>query len=333
VALICFVALTTAFATPLVPIQPGMTWRYSMTEEVGKGLKLSNLKQDADNKVRLAVIYRLDKTEDVDGRQLLKFEMHRAGSITNTDLVTVDERGIICWARINLDGELIKFNPPQTMIAAPLKSGATWTFDGQAGELKVHQQYDVTEEQDIEVPAGEFHAFHIHGEQNSPSRMIIDRWFVPGTGIVKDVTTMRAADGDLLDRISLELAERPKIENRPEVTSNTAAKRVSISFAKDQFGKASTMFSSDTPQICVRWQGQRLRKGGKVKAVWVAENLGEDYPPDYKIDEASATVESQNAHGVFTLARPEDGWATGDYRVELYVDDVFVDAAKLKIVQ
>jgi hypothetical protein len=76
-----------------------------------------------------------------------------------------------------------------------------------------------------------------------------------------------------------------------------------------------------------------LRKGGKVKAVWVAENLGEDFPPDYKIDEASATVESQNAHGVFTLARPEDGWAAGDYRVELYVDDVFVDAAKLKIVQ
>ena len=111
------------------------------------------------------------------------------------------------------------------------------------------------------------------------------------------------------------------------------SKRVSVTFAKDQFGKATTVFSSDTSKICVRWQGQRLRKGEKVKAVWIAENIGEDFPPDYKIDEATATVESPNTHGVFTLARPEVGWAIGEYRVEFYVDDVFVDAAKLKIVQ
>ena len=271
--------------------------------------------------------------ENVDGTELLKFEMHRAGAVTNTDLVTVDDHGITCWARINLDGELIKFNPPQTMVAAPLKDGAIWNFDGQAGDLKVHQQYEVTGEEDIEVPAGEFHAFHIRGEQSSPSRMTIDRWFAPGVGIVKDITTMRAIDGDLLERISLELAGRPKIENRPEVKSDATSKRLSVSFAKDQFGKASTTFSSDAPQIYVRWQGQRLRKGGKVKAVWIAENIGEDFPQDYKVDEASATVESQNAHGAFTLARPEDGWAIGDYRVEFYVDDVLVDAATLKIVK
>jgi hypothetical protein len=326
-------SLSTALAAPVVPTDPGTTWRYNMTEELGKGLTVSNLKTDADRKARLSVLYRLDGTEDVDGRKLLKFEMHRAGSITNTDLVTVDEHGIICWARINLDGELIKFNPPQTMVATPLKEGATWNFDGQAGDLKVNQSYNVTGEEDIEVPAGEFHAFHIRGEQRSPSQMTIDRWFVPGTGIVKDVTTMRATDGDLLQRISLELVERPKIENRPEVKSDAVSKRVSVSFAEDQFGKASTVFSSDTPQICVRWQGQRLRKGGKVKAVWIAENIGEDFPQDYKVDEASATVESQNTRGVFTLARPQDGWAVGDYRVEFYADDVFVDSAKLKIVK
>jgi len=304
-----------------------------MTEELGKGLSISNLKTDAYGKVRLPVIYRLEGTEDVDGKGLLKFEMHRAGSITNTDLLTVDEHGITCWARINLDGELIKFNPPQTMVAAPLKQGATWNFDGQAGELKVHQQYNVTGEEDIEVPAGEFHAFHIRGEQSLPSRMTIDRWFVPGTGIVKDVTTMRAADGDLLERISLELAARPQIENRPEVKSEATSKRLSVTFATDQFGKPTTTFSSDTPQIYMRWEGRRLRKGAKVKAVWIAENIGEDYPQGYKVDEASAIVESQNARGAFTLARPEEGWAEGDYRVEFYVDDVLVDAAKLKIVK
>jgi hypothetical protein len=304
-----------------------------MTEELGKGLTTSNVKPDVHGKIRLPVIYRFDGMEDIDGKKLLKFEMHRAGTVTNTDLVTINEHGITCWARINLDGELIKFNPPQTMVAAPLKPGATWNFDGQAGDLKVQQRYNVTGEEDIEVPAGEFHAFHIRGEQSSPSRMTIDRWFAPGTGIVKDITTMRARDGDLLQRISLELAERPKIESRPEVKSEAASKRLSVSFANDQFGKPSTTFSANAPQICVRWQGQRLRKGGKVKAVWIAEDIGEDFPQDYKVDEASTTAESQNAHGAFTLARPEDGWAVGDYRVEFYIDDVFVDAAKLKIVQ
>jgi hypothetical protein len=328
-----FFLSTSALAAPLVPTAPGTTWRYSMTEELGKGLTISNLKADLDGRVRLPVLYRLDGMENVDGKDLLKFEMHRAGAVTNTDLVSVDDHGITCWARINLDGELIKFNPPQTMVAAPLKQGATWNFDGQAGDLKVQQHYNVTGEEDIEVPAGEFHAFHIRAEQSSPGRTTIDRWFVPGTGIVKDVTTMRATDGDLLQRISLELIERPKIENRPEVKPDAASKRLSVTFTKDQFGKPTTTFSSDTPQIYVRWHGQRLRKGGKVKAVWIAENIGEDFPQDYKIDEASAMVESENARGAFTLARPENGWAIGDYRVEFYVDNVLVDAVKLKIVQ
>ena len=302
-----------------------------MTEEVGKGLNIPDAKLDADGKTRLAVLYRINGTQNVDGKDLLKFEMHRAGVITNTDLLTANEHGIICWARINMDGELIKFDPPQTMIATPLKKGASWDFNGQAGELKVNQHYDVVGDEDIKVPAGEFHAFRIHEEQASPNLMTIDRWFASGVGIVKDVTTMRAANGDLLQRISLELVERPKIAERPEVKSNAAPKQLSVSLAKDWFGKPMTTFSSNTSEIYARWRGQRLRKGANVKAVWIAENIGEDFPQDYKVDEVSAVAESPTAHGAFTLARPKDGWALGDYRVELYVDDVLVDAVKLKI--
>jgi hypothetical protein len=326
-------ASASLLAAPPIPTTPGMTWRYSMTEEVGKGFSISNIKTDADGKIRLPVMYRLAGMENLDGREVLKFEMHRGGAITNTDLVTVDERGITCWARINLDSELVKFNPPQTIVATPLKSGATWNFDGEAGDLKVHQKYNVTRAEDIEVPAGEFHAFHIHAEQTAPSRMTIDRWFAPGTGIVKDITTMRAANGDLLERVSLELAERPKIMDRPEVKPDAAPKRLSVGLSTSRLGKPMTTFSAHTSEIYARWQGKRLRKGAKVKVEWIAENIGEDFPENYKADEATATVESQDAHGIFTLARPEDGWAIGDYRVEFYVDDVFVDAVKLKIVK
>jgi hypothetical protein len=332
VAVYCF-GLSSVFAAPVIPTAPGTTWRYNMTEEIGKGLNLPNVKADADGKIRIPVLYRLEGTEDVDGKDLLKFEMHRAGTITNTDLLTVDEHGITCWARVNLDGELVKFSPPQTMIAAPLKKGAAWNFDGDAGELKVQQSYNVLGEEKIDVPAGKFQAFRIHGEQTTPNRIIIDRWFAPGVGIVKDVTTMQGAKGDLLQRISLELAEGPKIVERPEVKSDVTPKRLSVSLAKERFGKPTISFTSNTPEIYARWQGQRLRPGAKVKAVWIAENIGEDFPQDYKVDEASAVATTPTARGVFTVARPEEGWMPGDYRVEFYVDDVLVDAVKIKIVQ
>jgi hypothetical protein len=256
--------------------------------------------------------------------------MHRAGTVTNTDLLTIDEHGIICWARVNLDGELVKFTPPQTMVAAPLKKGTAWSFNGMAGELKVQQHYDVVGEEQIDVPAGRFQAFRIRGEQTTPNRMLIDRWFTPGVGIVRDVTTMQDAKGDLLQRISLELVENPKILDRPQVKQEPP-KRLVVSVAKDRFGKSITTFSSSTPEIYARWQGQRLRQGATVKAVWIAENIGEDFPQDYKIDEASAVAGTPTAAGAFTLERPEDGWTPGDYRVEFYVDDVLVDAVKLKI--
>src|SRR5204863_10010052 len=154
--------LAVVYGGELIPTADGTSWRYNMTEEIGKGLDIHNTKTDADGKIRLPVLYRIDGTENVDGKDLLKFEMHRAGVITNADLLTVDEHGIMCWARINLDGELVRFDPPQTMIAIPLKKDAKWAFNGKAGELKVDQHYDVVGDKDIKVPAGRFHVFHIH---------------------------------------------------------------------------------------------------------------------------------------------------------------------------
>lgn len=330
---VCCLGLSSILAVPIIPTAPGTSWRYNMTEEIGKGLNVSNVKADPDGKIRLPVVYRLEGTENIDGKDLLKFEMHRSGMITNTDLLSVDEHGITCWARVNLDGELVKFSPPQMMIATPLKKGAAWNFDGQAGELKVQQHYDVVGEEKIDVPAGKFQAFRIHGEQTMPNRTTIDRWFVPGVGIVKDVTAMEGAKGDLLQRISLELAEQPKIVTRPEVNLEAVPKRLAVSLGKDRFGKPTTSFTSNTPEIYARWQGQHLRQGANIKAVWIAENIGEQFPQDYKIDEASAMAASPTARGAFTLARPEDGWMPGEYRVEFYVDGVLVDAVKMKIVQ
>ncbi|HAF02933.1 MAG TPA: hypothetical protein DCG89_03925 [Spartobacteria bacterium] len=325
------VPLNFALGEELVPTADGTTWLYEMTQEAGKKFTFSDAKPGPDGKVHRLAAYRITGTQEVDGKNLLKFEILRDGIITNTDLMTVNERGIFCAARVDQYGHLTKLDPAQTMIAAPLKPGASWEFDGKAADANVHQHYDVLSEEDVDLPAGKFRAFHIHGEQTEPMRMTIDRWFVNGTGIVKDVTTMKMPDGGLLRRISLELKERPKIAPRPEVKLVPPPKKISVTIGKARIGESTDQFRADTPKIYARWQGRALRDQAKIRVVWIAENVAGVAPPDYTIDEATTTADSRNAHGTFTLARPDTGWAPGDYRVEFYLDAELADTAKLKI--
>ena len=329
-AVLYLLSIASALAAPIIPTKEGTTWQYNMTQELGEGISLSGAKPKADGKIRALVIYRISGTQNVDGKDLLEFEMHRDGVVTNTDLITVDEHGIICWGRINLEGDLVELDPPQTMIAAPLKAGASWEFDGQVVDLKAHQHYDVTGEEDVDVPAGKFRAFRIRCEQTLPSRMTIDRWFVREIGIVKDVTTMRSDSGDLLQRSSLDLNERPKIAPRPQVKPTEPPKKLLATLATEPRGEAATTFASDTPKIYARWRGHRLREHAKVRVVWVAEKV-DDISPDQKVDEASAIADGRNSSGSFTLSCPEAGWAPGNYRAEFYVDEALEETVKLKI--
>jgi hypothetical protein len=314
-----------ALAAPILPTEDGMTWRYHMTEETGEGFRIAGVSAEQD-KLQLPVVYRRTGSRDVDGKPLLAFEMHRGGLVTNTDLMNVDENGITCVARVNQNGEVTKLSPPQ-MIVPPLVKGTGWDYDTVLGEAKVHQHCNVVGEEDVDLAAGKFRASKIHIEQTEPNVMSEDRWFVRGVGIVKDVTTTRNEDGDLMKRITLELQEKPKVAPRPEVNT----KKLSASVSAEAVGAPMSEISSAAEKICARWQGNGLRKGAKVRVVWIAQNIGEIAAPDYTIDEATTTATAPDSRGVFTLSRPEDGWAPGDYRVEFYVDDALIETAKLKI--
>jgi hypothetical protein len=209
-----------------------------------------------------------------------------------------------------------------------LTNDLSWDFDGKAGTTDVHQHYAVAGQEDVTVPAGHFHAFHIHGEQTQPDAMTIERWFVPGTGIIKDITTMKNKDGDILQRIELQLKEKPKIAPRPEVK---AQKKFSAGLSSEAIGNFSTEFSTETAKIHARWQGHGLRDKASIRVAWIAEDVGDVAPANYTIDEATAVATIPEARGVFTLSRPEDGWAPGRYRVEFYVDDQLMETVKLKI--
>ena len=331
IVLLATAPLAHAAVEQLLPTADGTTWLYEMTEEAGPGFSFSDANAALDGKIHRLAAYRLSGTQDLNARTLLKFEMLRDGLITNTDLMIVNEHGIFCAARIDPYGKATALDPPQPIVATPLELGVGWDFASKLGGSQVRQHYQIVAAEDVDVPAGTFRAFHIRGMQTEPVSIAIDRWFAPGTGIVKDVTVTKTAEGTLVRRISLELKEPPKIAPRPQVKLLAPPQKISVTPGKAARGAASDQFPADTPKIYARWQGHDLPLGAKIRVVWIAENVAEVAPPEYLIDEASTVAHSPDAYGTFTLSRPDDGWAPGDYRVDVYLDAELIDSARLTI--
>jgi len=219
------------------------------------------------------------------------------------------------------------------LSSPPLQSGSSWDFDGKIGDTDVSQRYQIVSEEDIRVPAGDFHAWKIRCEQTSPTPAVIERWFVPGTGFVKVVTTIRSESGELRQQTSMELKEPPKVAPAVETKSVTELGALSVGVSKQADGGGfTTTFNSDAPAIYARWQGHDLAPEAKIHAVWIAEKVA-DVAADSEIDDTDAVAPSANAHGTFTLAKPDGGWAPGDYRVEFFVDDAPAGTVRLKIVK
>ena len=327
-----FISVQSVLAEDLLPAAPGTSWEYEMVQEAGKGVSFSDLKPDADGKVRLPVTYRIGDEETVDGKAVRKFEMHRAGVLANTDLLAIDEQAITCYGRISEEGDRITLEPPQKMLATPVEAGTKWEYEGKIGGTPVQQNYSITAEEDVEVPAGKFRAFRVRCDQKMDGPDItVERWFVPGVGFVKDVTTMQTQNGALLQRISLQLKERPKIGPRPEVEPVAAGKKISVALAREKLGEVTTEFAPEVAKIYARWQGSELQTGVKIKAVWIAEDVGAVAPPNYKVDETILTVPQPDAAGTFTLGRPTNGWPVGKYRLEIYLGDELTETVKFTI--
>lgn len=305
-----------ACAKELLPTTEGTTWEYKVTEE------------PAEPPVRFVITRRFAGTEKLDGKTLLKLETFADRALTKTDLIAVDNKGITCFARSDTNGKISKLDPPEIIVPSKLHEGATWKSDGQVADISVSQDWVVTGSEDVTVPAGEYHAFRFHCEESSPTSFVFDRWFVPGTGFVKEVTTMRSPTGDLMGRRTLELNRPPKMA---EATETGSSQKLVAGVSSQPAGKFETEFNSTVPNIYAHWQGYGLRGRVKIRAVWIAEDVGDIAPRNYKIDDATTIAGTENAHGVFTLSRPENGWAEGSYRVEFFIDEALVETVRLKI--
>ncbi len=325
-ALLALLAPPLAFgAETLIPMAEGTTWNYELVQEKPSSeLDLT----EPNERTHFNVTYRLGGSESIDNKDFRRLEIYRGDELESIDLIAVEERGIVCPARTDPRGAVTKLVPPQTMIAAPIKKGTSWKFDGAIGETKVSQNYEIEGEEDIEVPAGKFHAWRIHCEQTAPSSATIDRWFVPGTGFVRVASVIKGESGTVAQKTWMNLKELPKVA--ASKNSAPSSDRLSAEVSDDSRGEAKNQFKVDTAAIYARWHGRGLPKAANIRALFIAENVT-DVTADYQIDEMETSAPASNSGGTFELSRPEGGWADGDYRVEFFVNNEAAQTVKFKI--
>ena len=346
-------------ADQLLPTGEGTTWEYESTETLA-GAAPGPLGRHRPCRQATARWQRGGKIR------------HRFGNgvISKTELVRIDEKGIVCLARSEKDGKIAKLNPPEPIIVAPLKVGATWDATGEVAGIKMRQHFTVVAEENVTVPAGRFRAFHLQCEDSSLMSIKLDRWFVPGTGFVKETAVIRGPG--VLQRVTLELNKltevlakpaaspsaaspkptEPRLSPTPVVTVTPMAtasaptptaspeeqttpppKKLTVEVSSDPAGGLKTQFKSDVANIYVRWQGHDLPEGATVRVAWVAEDVGDLVDPNFIIDETESVAPVPDASARFTLGRPPDGWAEGKYRVEFYVNDLLAETVRVTIVK
>jgi hypothetical protein len=80
------------------------------------------------------------------------------------------------------------------------------------------------------------------------------------------------------------------------------------------------VFTRDTPKILCVWRIKGVKSGTVLKGVWIAEDVGNAAPPNYKLVEYPITITVEN-HGSLYVTKPANGWPAGKYRLEIYLND------------
>jgi len=94
--------------------------------------------------------------------------------------------------------------------------------------------------------------------------------------------------------------------------------------------KPTVGFGTQTPTIYVFFDLGDIKDGQKIKSVWYCEK-SRQAPPNYKIDEVTLPLKAGQDSGSFSCSKPDKGWPSGRYRVELYLDDQLKDTEKFLV--
>ncbi len=95
--------------------------------------------------------------------------------------------------------------------------------------------------------------------------------------------------------------------------------------------EATTSFPADTAKIYAMFKTKGAKDGDKARGVLIADDVGDVAPPNTKVLEKTITLEGDTEDGDFNFSKPTNGWPTGKYHVEIYVNDELATKAKFTI--
>ena len=86
-------------------------------------------------------------------------------------------------------------------------------------------------------------------------------------------------------------------------------------------GRETTTFTADAPKVFASFKTKGAKDGDKIRAVWIADDVGDAAPKGTKIEEKTLKAEGDTEDGMFSLPKPNNGWPVGKYHLEIYVND------------
>ena len=190
---------TLASPAALFPLERGRVWTYDFVQDIGEGMSIdtSGIKLDSDGKFRATVTMVLGEAE-AKGRRMT---LQRDGVTISEEWWQLDAGGLRATER-RADGENYPLDPPQIMLPVPTAGTMKWTYRAPDGSYE--QTYRLWCMQSTAQPASTVTLIVVTEQNQPPYKFVIERRFVPGTGLVKTVSTT-AVNGRLVTRETMTL--------------------------------------------------------------------------------------------------------------------------------
>src|SRR4051794_9934901 len=80
---------------------------------------------------------------------------------------------------------------------------------------------------------------------------------------------------------------------------------------------SATTFNTESPKLVASFKTSGAKNGDKVRAVWIADDVGAAAPAHTKIDEKTLSLEGDTNDGTFSCTKPTKGWPAGKYHVDI----------------
>jgi hypothetical protein len=113
--------------------------------------------------------------------------------------------------------------------------------------------------------------------------------------------------------------------------AHAGTSKIEAAIAVDQDTKPATTFAANVSKLYAFFKSKGTHQGDKLRGVWIAEDVGDDTPKNYKIDEANLTADQDDFYGAFSLTKPTKGWPVGKYRVDIYNGDELATSVQFTI--